>query len=193
MAAALSCGFLALGIEIFVRSASFQIRSKIALELCTVNLSGTIKKTLPVLCGLLSLHAFEACADNDRAIAVSQLPAAAQRFIESFGPVVEVAYALREREFFEVEYKVVLTNGVRMKFRRNGTWKRIDCRYGPAPRQVVPPQVARRIGELYPGARIMGIERDERTTKIRLDNRATLTFDRHWNFEPAAAGELKRP
>ena len=92
-----------------------------------------------------------------------------------------------------MEYKVVLTNGVRMKFRRNGSWKRIDCRYGQAPRQAVPPQVARRIGELYPGARITDIDRGERTTRIRLDNRATLTLDREWNFEPADTEELKRP
>ena len=154
---------------------------------------GTMKKTMLVLCPLLLILSVGMLTDNDRAVAFGQLPPAAQRFIESFRPAAGVAYALREREFFEVEYKVVLTNGVRMKFRRNGSWKRSDCRYGQAPRQAVPPQVARRIGELYPGARITDIDRGERTTRIRLDNRATLTLDREWNFEPADTEELKRP
>ena len=150
--------------DFFASGPELQIRDRIAPDICTMKRPGTMKKTMLVLCPLLLILSVGMLTDNDRAVAFGQLPPAAQRFIESFRPAAGVAYALREREFFEVEYKVVLTNGVRMKFRRNGSWKRIDCRYGQAPRQAVPPQVARRIGELYPGARITDIDRGERTT-----------------------------
>lgn len=119
--------------DFFASGPELQIRDRIAPDICTMKRPGTMKKTMLVLCPLLLILSSGWLTDNDRAVAFGQLPPAAQRFIESFRPAAGVAYALREREFFEVEYKVVLTNGVRMKFRRNGSWKRIDARYGQAP------------------------------------------------------------
>lgn len=121
-------------------------------------------------------------ADDERTISRDRLPLKARQFIEEFYPEVKVAYAKREREFFEVEYEVMLTNGVKMKFLRNGQWKQIDCRYGQLPMNVVPAPIARKIEELHPGAVITGIERDRRDIDVILDNRRELTFSRKYDL-----------
>ena len=133
---------------------------------------------MTLLSGLMLLSAIPAAADNDRAVTIDQLPAAAREFISENFPGEQVAYAKLERDFPESRYEVVFTSARKLEFKRNGEWTKIDCRYSSVPEDAVPPQIRAKVLELFPGASIIEIERDRRETEIKLDNRMEMKFDR---------------
>ena len=66
---------------------------------------------------------FAALADNDKVINKNQLPAQAQKFLNENFANVKCSYVKLERDFLERSYEVVLVDGVKLEFSRNGAWK----------------------------------------------------------------------
>lgn len=140
-----------------------------------------MKKTI-FLISIGLLCAFFACADSEQAVGLENLPLKTRQFMAETFPDVKVAYATREREMFEVEYEVMLVNGVKMEFNGDGEWKKIDCHYSQLPIQVVPAQILRKVEDLYPGIIMTGIERDKRRIEVDLANGLELKFDNRYNL-----------
>ena len=138
-----------------------------------------MKKTIAILAVMMMALPMNASTDNDRPIKIAEMPAASREFIATYFPSETVALAKEEREFHGSEYEVVFTSGTKLEFGRDGSWKKISCRYSSVPDGIVPEELRRKIGELYPSARTIGIEKDRRTIEIKLDNRMELTFDRN--------------
>ena len=69
-----------------------------------------MKKLMILTTILMALGISTACADNDKPIAVTQLPQKAQLFIKTHFPKEKVALAKLERDFLETRYEVVFTN-----------------------------------------------------------------------------------
>ena len=162
----------------------FQIRFKIAVQLCTVfnKLKCTIMKKLMFIAAvLLFVVSAPACADNDRPVAVSQLPQTAQLFVKNHFPKEKVAYAKQERDFLEIQYEVVFTNGSKLEFFKNGEWKEVNCKYSAVPKAIIPAQITAYIDEYYPGAVVVKIERDSREYEAKLTNGLEITFDTAFN------------
>ena len=44
----------------------------------------------------------------------------------------------------------------------------------------MPAPINAKVQELYPGAVVVGIDRDKRDTEVKLNNRMELTFDRNY-------------
>ena len=84
-----------------------------------------MKKLMILTTILMALGISTACADNDKPIAVTQLPQKAQLFIKAHFPKEKIALAKLERDFLETRYEVVFTNGSKVEFlcpsRRRGT------------------------------------------------------------------------
>lgn len=139
-----------------------------------------MKNRMILLSGALMLAVLPASADNDRAVSVEQLPQKARAFISQDFSGEKVAYAKREREFMETKYEVVFTGSAKVEFRGNGEWKEVDCRYAAVPAGIVPAPINAKVQELYPGAVVVGIDRDKRDTEVKLNNRMELTFDRNY-------------
>ena len=92
-----------------------------------------MKKFLFLAAALLALGISTACADSDRPIDVAQLPQKAQQFIQKHFAGEKVALAKVERDFLEVRYEVIFTDGAKAEFYKDGEWKEVDCRYSSVP------------------------------------------------------------
>lgn len=131
---------------------------------------------------LLFVVTAPACADNDKPVAVTELPQAAQQFIKNHFPKEKVAFAKLERDFLEVQYEVVFTNSTKLEFYKNGEWKEIDCKYSLVPKAVIPAQIVSYISEHYPDTNVVKLERDSREYEAKLTNGLELTFDLSFNL-----------
>ena len=123
-----------------------------------------------------------ACADNDKPIAVTQLPQAAQQFIKTHFPKEKVAFAKLERDFLETTYEVLFTNSTKVEFYKDGEWKEVDCKYSTVPAKIVPAQIAQYVAQNYPDAQVVQIDRDRRDYEVKLTNGWELTFDLNFNL-----------
>lgn len=84
-----------------------------------------MKKFLFLAAALLALGISTACADSDRPIDVAQLPQKAQQFIQKHFAGEKVALAKVERDFLEVRYEVIFTDGAKAEFYKDGEWKEV--------------------------------------------------------------------
>ncbi|MBQ8423797.1 MAG: PepSY-like domain-containing protein [Coprobacter sp.] len=141
-----------------------------------------MKKILILAIALFTLGTVTALADNDRPIAVTQLPQKAQQFIKQHFPNEKVAYAKNEREFLESRYEVVFSSNIKIEFLRNGDWKEVDCKRSTVPAAIVPAQIAEYAKQNYPDAQIVCIDRDRRDYEVKLTNGLSLTFDLKFNL-----------
>ncbi len=135
---------------------------------------------LPLI-ALLAAGLTTAC-ENSRPLTEAELPAASQRFLSEHFPGVEISFAKVDTELFDKEYKVVFVNGAKVEFLEDGLWKELDCKYGEVPAAAVPRQIADEVARLFPGRKIVSIDRGRRDYEVGLDNGLELTFDRKFRL-----------
>lgn len=134
-------------------------------------------KKLVVLFVSMLVLATTASAGNDKPIQVSQLPQTAQQFIKKYFGDRKVAFAKEESDFRK-SYEIAFTTGDKIEFDRKGEWTDIDCKYSAVPAGIVPAQIVAYIAENYPDSQVVQIERDTRSTEVKLDNRMEIKFDK---------------
>ena len=117
-------------------------------------------------------------ADNDKPVQVTQLPAKAQTFLNTYFKDAKVALATQETELFNKSYDVVFNTGDKVEFDKAGEWTEVRCRQTGVPAQIVPAQIAEYVKTNYPDALILQIERASREWEIKLSNRWEITFDK---------------
>ena len=69
-------------------------------------------------------------------------------------------------------------NGDKIEFDRKGEWTDIDCKYSAVPTGIIPAPIAKYVADNYPDNKIVQIERDTRSTEVKLDNRMEIKFDK---------------
>ena len=145
-----------------------------------------MKKIVVLFVSMLVL-ATTASAGNDKPIQVSQLPQTAQQFIKKYFGDRKVAFAKEESDFrksYEIAFKavnmidLVRKNGDKIEFDRKGEWTDIDCKYSAVPTGIIPAPIAKYVADNYPDNKIVQIERDTRSTEVKLDNRMEIKFDK---------------
>lgn len=122
-----------------------------------------------------------AYADNDKPIAVSQLPAAAQQTLKKYFGSQKVAMAKMESGLLEKTYDVIFTNGEKIEFNRKGEWTEISCKSTTVPTALIPSAISKYIKANYPDAKVLSIERDKEC-EVQLNNRIELTFDKSYQL-----------
>lgn len=120
-----------------------------------------------------------ASAGNDKPIQVSQLPQTAQQFIKKYFGDRKVAFAKEESDFRK-SYEIAFTTDDKIEFDRKGEWTDIDCKYSAVPAGIVPAQIVAYIAENYPDSQVVQIEKDSRSTEVKLDNRMEIKFDKQY-------------
>lgn len=140
-----------------------------------------MKKILLLLVCLFSLQTVVR-ADDDRPIAVTQLPASAQQFIKKHFAGNQVAFAKMEKDWFSKSYDVTFTNGNKLEFDEKGEWTEVDCKYTSVPAAIVPKAIADYVAQNYKEVRILKIDRDTRDYEVKLSNRLELKFDLQFNL-----------
>ncbi|WP_418403675.1 PepSY-like domain-containing protein [Alistipes putredinis] len=136
-------------------------------------------KKLVVLFVSMLVLATTASAGNDKPIQVSQLPQTAQQFIKKYFGDRKVAFAKEESDFRK-SYEIAFTTGDKIEFDRKGEWTDIDCKYSAVPAGIVPAQIVAYIAENYPDSQVVQIEKDSRSTEVKLDNRMEIKFDKQY-------------
>ena len=137
-----------------------------------------MKKIVVLFVSMLVL-ATTASAGNDKPIQVSQLPQTAQQFIKKYFGDLKVAFAKEESDFRK-SYEIAFTTGDKIEFDRKGEWTDIDCKYSAVPAGIVPAQIVAYIAENYPDSQVVQIEKDSRSTEVKLDNRMEIKFDKQY-------------
>ena len=132
-----------------------------------------MKKIVVLFVSMLVL-ATTASAGNDKPIQVSQLPQTAQQFIKKYFGDRKVAFAKEESDFRK-SYEIAFTTGDKIEFDRKGEWTDIDCKYS-----AVPAGIVAYIAENYPDSQVVQIEKDSRSTEVKLDNRMEIKFDKQY-------------
>ncbi len=133
--------------------------------------------TAALLCAVSAVR-----ADDDRPVAVSELPRKAQEFIVAYFPSEKVSLAKVERDFFERKYEVVFANSAKVEFFKDGEWKEVDCRYTAVPEGIVPLRIAEYVADNYSSQSVVKIERDKREYEVKLSGGLELTFDTRFNL-----------
>ncbi len=125
---------------------------------------------------------FTAKADNDKIITVEQLPAESREFLQKYFQNVEVSYVKVEQEFMDKSYEVLLQNGSKVEFDRQGKWDNVECRKNAIPAGIVPAPIDDFVKKNHPGQIILKIDRDNNGYEIDLGNKLELKFDKKYNL-----------
>ena len=138
-----------------------------------------MKKLLLALLSVFTLQVAQ--ADNDKPIAVTQLPAKAQTFLKQNFPDNKVAFAKLEKEIFDTSYDVTFINGDEVEFDKNGEWTDLKCKRGGVPDKAVPTQISKFVKENHADAKILTLERDRFSYEVKLSNFWEIKFDKQFN------------
>ena len=141
-----------------------------------------MRKILILTLALIFGATHQIFADNDKVIAVNQLPAAAQELIKTHFSNEKVALAKVDNDIIEKTYEVVFVSGTKIEFNGNGEWKEIDCRNSKMPESLVPAAIKAKVEEIYPGNYVVGIDKDRRSFDVKISNRLELKFDSKYNL-----------
>lgn len=118
---------------------------------------------------------------DDRPVTFSQLPSAAQVFINDTYPGEKISFATVDDDLIRPDYSVVLASGVRLQFENDGRLEKIEARAG-VPEAVVPVQIREYVKLHYPEAVIVEYEVGRRSYDVKLTNRLELKFNRNFNL-----------
>lgn len=121
-----------------------------------------------------------ACADNDKPIEVSNLPAKAQTLLSTHFNNQKVVLATIEAGIVNKSYDVVLQNGTKLEFDKKGNLTEIDCKQGSVPAKLVPQPIASYVQTNYPGQSVKKIEIDRNEHEVELTNGLDITFNKHF-------------
>lgn len=141
-----------------------------------------MKKLTAIFAGLLLMAALPsaAFASDDRPIEVRELPAAAQQFIQTYFPGVQVSYATVDSQLMSKDYKVVFTDGRKVEFAKNGEWTEVEAKHAEMPVGIVPQQIRNYIAKHHAGQAVRQIERDRRGYEVKLTNGIELDFNKQF-------------
>ena len=118
-------------------------------------------------------------ADNDKPIQVTEMPKAAQQFINSHFANQSVALAKIETEFLDKTYDVIFTNGDQVEFDKKGNWIKVDCERTQVPSEIIPVAIQQYVNKNYPDAKVLKIElTDRKGYDIDLSNGFEIEFDK---------------
>ncbi len=137
-------------------------------------------KRLFVIFGLVFCCFFVAC-NKDDGIYFTDLPAAAQSFLEKYFPENRVVTASKHVE--EPVYEVSLDNGYEIDFYSDGRWQSVDSRHAVLPVELaealLPSNAIAYISGNFPADGISAVERSSAGYNVELATEpvVTLYFD----------------
>ena len=140
-----------------------------------------MKKIIFTVC-MLALAVVGVYAGNDKPITKRELPVKAQQLLDQYFSGSTIALAKVDKEFMNATYDVVLSDGAKLEFNKNGDWKEIDCRYTGVPLGLIPSQIIQKVNELYSEAKIIKIDKDRKDYEVKLNNGLDLVFDLKFNL-----------
>lgn len=141
-----------------------------------------MKKKLQTALLATVLLALPACAEREKLIDVTKLPASAQEMLKTHFAGKTVSFVKAERDGLSMDYDVIFDDGSAIDFSAKGAWEEINCRQGDIPAALVPEKIAKYVAEKYATQKIRQIERRRRGYEIKLTNGLELKFNKQLQF-----------
>lgn len=116
-------------------------------------------------------------AEKDIPLKVSELPKKAQEFIKEYFPKNGVSYAKMEKDFWEKTYEVIFVSGEKIEFDKNGNWEKVKCNFSKVPDGIIPDKIRKHVEKQFPRAKILEIERNEKSYEVELDNQVEIEYN----------------
>ncbi len=116
-------------------------------------------------------------AEYEKPIGENSLPAQAKTFLQQHFPTEKIAFAKEENDYWIRTYEVILSGGVKIEFRRNGEWKKVEAKYGDVPPAIIPRPISEYLSRNFPGTTVREIEKKKREYELELSNSLELKFD----------------
>ena len=133
-----------------------------------------LKKIILVVISLVAAGALGYYLANlvrDRATSPEALPEKVLTFITEHFQDEKIAFAKEDRDLFKLTYEIVLTDGTKLEFRRNGDWKEIKRHRISIPEGIVPQDSV-----------ITKAEYDDNDLELELDNGLELKFGKEYEL-----------
>lgn len=128
-----------------------------------------------------ALLGLQSCEKNDELIGESKLPSAAQTFLQENFPSEAIQSVVKDYDDGTHTYKVSLSDGTYIEFKKNGEWKEIENRTSGIPESAIPAKIMEYINVNYPDNFIIDIEHD-RHYDVELDSGLDLDFNSMGEF-----------
>lgn len=119
-----------------------------------------------------------AFAGNDSMITVSQMPKAAQKFVQKYFSEKKVSYAKVDNDWHDKEYKIIFADGSSVEFDRKGEWIDISCKPNSIPQSIIPQEIQNYVAKNHKDLKIISIERSRQYYEIKLSNSLELKFNK---------------
>lgn len=149
--------------------------SKTCNHLSEINHMKKLLKFMPILLVALLAISFWSCDsdDNDEPISSNELPAKAKEFISSYFAPATIVSSQKDRN----EYEVILSDGTKIDFDKNGGWTDVDALVGKSlPTGFYPPAIDTYILENFNGQGINEISKEKYGYDAELLNGTDLRF-----------------
>lgn len=121
------------------------------------------------------------CEKDDQRVAPDKLPEQAQTFLAEEFPNATVSSVVKDYDDGTHTYKVRLSDGTYVEFRKNGEWKEVENRVAGVPEGVIPVKIWSYLQTNYPDNFVVDIER-ERHYDVELNNDLDLEFSLDGDF-----------
>lgn len=138
-----------------------------------------MKKLFLIVASLLFLTA----CDETKLILPTELPQISQDFIMQHFENDAIDVAVYEKDDCQIEYKVFLTSGFQLEFKKDGTCKKINCKPMAIPNSVIPEIALQYVQTNFPNNTIISYELESKNRfKLELLNDLELLFKADGQF-----------
>lgn len=126
-----------------------------------------------------------ACADNERITRnLNDLPAPAREVVNKEFANTKVSYIKIDKDLFKsTTYEVQFVNGMEITFDKDGNWIEVDCQRSEVPAAFVPAQIKKQVNDMFPGEKVIKIEKEPRHYDVELGNDIDIKFDKNFKIK----------
>ena len=126
-----------------------------------------------------------ACADNERITrSLNDLPAPAREVVNKEFANTKVSYIKIDKDLFKsTTYEVQFVNGMEITFDKDGNWIEVDCQRNEVPAAFVPAQIKKQVNDMFPGEKVIKIEKEPRHYDVELGNDIDIKFDKNFKIK----------
>ena len=126
-----------------------------------------------------------ACADNERITRnLNDIPAQAREVVNKEFANTKVSYIKIDKDLFKfTTYEVQFVNGMEITFDKEGNWIEVDGKRQEVPAVFVPAQIKKQVNDMFPGEKVIKIEKEPRYYEVELGNDIDIKFDKNFKIK----------
>lgn len=121
-------------------------------------------------------------ANAQKKIETSELPKAAQDFLQQHFSHTSVERAKKDAEHGEKGYEVKLKDGTEVEFWKDGSYREVDGGKNPIPTAFIPDSIKDYVSKNYPNEKITHIDYGHKDLDVDLTNGIDLEFTKEGKF-----------